>query len=147
MKFLFSLMLTAVLVGCGSVAQGPVYSEVAPSIGVSSDESMIVVYRPGRVVGSGATMNIVVDGKNVGPLLPLGYRSVSVKPGSVSLHTDTSAIDRIATITAEPGKRYFFRTEFSNYIMTGAWDLIEVEPAVAERELSELRSSDPSPGR
>lgn len=147
MKFFLPMILAAVLAGCGSVAQGPVYSEAAPSVGASSGEATIVVYRPSRIIGSGAGMNLVVDGRNEGPLQPLGYRSLSVSPGSITLHTDTSAIDRQATLTAEAGKTYFFRTQFSNYVMTGAWDLVEVERSVAEQELSTLRNSDPSAGR
>lgn len=147
MKFFLPIILAAVLAGCGSVAQGPLYSQAASSIGVSSDESIIVVYRPSRVTGSAAGMNLVVNDRNEGPLQPLGFRSLSVMPGKITIHTDTSAIDRVSTITAEPGKRYFFRTKFSNYVMTGAWDLVEVEPAVAERELSELRNSGPAPDK
>lgn len=147
MKFVVAMILTVVLTGCGSVAQGPRYSEAAPSSGASSDESTLVIYRPGRVVGSGDRMNIVVNGRNEGPLQPLGYRSLSVPAGNVTFHTDTRAIDRQASITAEPGKTYFFRTKFSNYIMTGAWDLVAVDPSVAEQELSELRLSDPSADR
>lgn len=145
MKLFLPMILAVVLAGCGSVAQGPLYSEAVASVGAPSGKSTIVVYRPGRVTGSGDRMNIVVDGRNEGPLQPLGYRSLSVSPGSVTLHTDTSGIDRQSTITAELGKTYFFRTEFSNYVMTGAWDLIQVEATVAEQELSSLRDSDPSP--
>lgn len=111
--------------GCGTVASGVKYSELSPSAYHSLNVGKIVVYRPSRVTGSAARLDIVFNEANVGALRPLGFKIVEAPSGVVTIRTDTSSIDRPLELAVEKGSTIYLRTEFSNYVMTGAWDLIK----------------------
>ena len=86
-------------------------------------------------------MLIFANAKDQGELLPLGFLAFEIPMEKVVLHTDTAGIDRQYELEAEAGQTYYFKTTFTNYVLTGAWDLIPTTEAIAITKMKELRES------
>ena len=139
------LSVIALISACGSPASGVKFSELERSLTVQEGTSKIIVYRPDRVTGSGDRMNIVVNDEPIGKLLPVGYLIIDTDQDYLTIHTETSAIDRAIELDLNKPRVVYLKTVFSNYVMTGAWDLIEIDAESAGDGLQDLRESIDAP--
>ncbi len=142
-KTFFLIFIVILLSGCGTAANGIKFSEIEPERIQKQETAKIIVYRPSRIIGSGDRMNIIVNGVSKGALHPLGYKIIDLNQNRIVINTDTSGIDRPQKLVVRPGETVFLKTEFKNYVVTGAWDLIVVDKDTAKKELTELRESKP----
>ena len=142
----FILVLTVIisitqLSACASIASGKTFLEFKEQLVKKNDNPKVIVFRPDRLTGSGDTMLIFANAKDQGELLPLGFLAFEIPMEKVVLHTDTAGIDRQYELEAEAGQTYYFKTTFTNYVLTGAWDLIPTTEAIAITKMKELRES------
>ncbi|CAH0992545.1 hypothetical protein SIN8267_02678 [Sinobacterium norvegicum] len=137
---LITLVLSA-LSGCGSVASGAKFQDYQSTIQSTGSTANVIVFRPDRVTGSGDTMLIFANGESKGELLPVGFLAFDIPIKDTTLHTDTAGIDRQYALQPKAGETYYFITEFSNYVMTGAWDLVPTTDSSTISDMSELKES------
>ena len=118
------------------------FSDLAPE-SIKNGVAKIIVYKPDRITGSGDHMDIFLNNRNVATLKPLGYKIIAVPIGKNIIHTYTSGIDRKTELDIKKGEVIFLKTVFSNYVLTGAWDLVLINEESAKKDLANLRESTP----
>jgi hypothetical protein len=134
------LAAALVTVGCGNVTSAP------PELGVtaltftpSPGKARLYVYRPSRLVGSGARLKVAVDSQFVGKTASGTFLMVEVDPGSHRISGPSSESDRGVTIEALPDSSYFFKLWPKMGFMSAQSGIEQVDPVEGRREIQESR--------
>ena len=138
-----TLPLLAALVvslGCGNVASAP------PELGVSAltftpaaGKARLYVYRPSRLVGSGARLKVAVDSQFVGKTASGTFLMVEVEPGSHRISGLSSESDRAVEIEAMPDSSYFFKLWPKIGIVSAQSGIEQVDAVEGRREIQKSR--------
>jgi hypothetical protein len=94
------------LVGCANVGAKFNASEIKTA---PDNAALVYFYRVYWLPGSNLTRPVIANDVEIGTLDSGAYFKQFMPPGVYKIHSDTGAIDRIATIAFEAGKTYFVR--------------------------------------
>jgi hypothetical protein len=107
----------------------------APKAAETAAFGRIYVYREKRFKGAALHHDIFLDGKQVAELGNGSYFILKATPGAHKLRGDEEKEE--VTLTVEPGKTYYFRTEVMFGFMKGHGKVNAVDEAAATKEFKE----------
>lgn len=101
---------------------------------VPEDVALVYIYRPSKIIGFAAALNIKLICYSVTDLSNGSYYPVFVKPGKIVF----SSMYGSATIIAEAGRTYFIRVRMSGPTAS-RYNFMVVSPDIGEKEISGLK--------
>jgi len=81
------------------------------------DKALVYFYRPSGFYGGAIDFPIIVNNMDIGSLDNAAYFKRIMTPDTYKIHSDTGAIDRIASFVFQAGKTYFVKA----YVDIGLW--------------------------
>ena len=136
---LYTLLI--LIVSCAPTASGVRFSELPLSKIYTDTRAKIVVFRPNSVAGSGKPLEIKLDNKLVGSVMKGGYLIVDAEPGRRTVQTNTATIDLKEKVKLGRGETLFYKVDFDNFYLTGAWKLVEIDEKTVSKEFGDYQSS------
>lgn len=119
-----ALFFTVVFALIGCSASGPKYNQYESTVSpVNLSDARIYFFRPSRFMAGGVDAVVSLNGQKVGECGNKGYFFTDVKPGHVSIKTETKMApgEHIMEMDAEPGKNYYVEVEVNeDYVKSGA---------------------------
>jgi hypothetical protein len=147
------LLLSSLVLGACS-AVGPTFQSFG---NVPSDKAELILFRPDMFRAGGNSLNVLVDGKQVGTLRNGGWLPITIEAGerAVELNGGFGSLMRPinATLSFASGQRRIFRATpggMTSLIVLssgafpsfGSWGFQELSESEAWRELAELKRSE-----
>jgi hypothetical protein len=128
-----SVIACVLLAGCAS---GPTYSQLQSSATqLAPNTGRIYIYRT-SALGAAIQPSVKVDGMVVGDAVPQGYFYIDRPPGNYMISTETE-VDRIVSLTLEPGQIRYVRLDPSFGFVVGHISPILVDTAKAQDEIKD----------
>lgn len=141
MRAVVGLVTIALLTsGCGSVSSAPPeLAASALSFTPQAGKSRIYVYRPSRLVGSGARLKVAVDSQFVGKTASGTFMMIEVDPGSHRVSGLSSESDRGVAFEAKADSVYFFKLWPKMGLVSAQSGLEQVDPVEGRRAVQQSR--------
>ncbi|MFZ2988651.1 DUF2846 domain-containing protein [Ideonella sp.] len=137
-KFVFAMIVSAVLSGCASVNMGtPQQDAAAKTFKAPTDKAGIYVYR-NESMGGAVKMDVAIDGQAVGQTVANTYLYKEVAPGKHIISSKAENTDSLE-VDAKPGALYYVWQEVKMGLMYARNKLQIVDEAQGKKGVMETK--------